>query len=283
MEKIKINQQFGTKWFTFYAHIRPWLACLTSLDIFIGFAQDTDVYFSYWWMLLYFIAGITQLVLSLIVFIKSNGDYKDFVHFVKGVLIFEIINMAYQACVRQYIETSDVEFAIIIGVVILVLGYFLWYRLNIRYFEKRIPEKTPNVINDMCNSISKQHGVFNLNNAPQTYSYCNMPNNEIKSQPEEKIKNARFSNTPYKVQYCRICGEKLLADSIFCSNCGTKVILETEDKVVDEVVKATFESKEKDLEKCDEFECLTCKKTFIVSADEIITTCPYCNTKYKVY
>ncbi|MBE6584385.1 MAG: hypothetical protein E7649_05340 [Ruminococcaceae bacterium] len=33
----------------------------------------------------------------------------------------------------------------------------------------------------------------------------------------------------------------------------------------------------------EEFECLTCKKKFTVSADEDTAECPYCHTKYKVY
>ena len=66
------------------------------------------VYFSYWWMLLYFITGIAQPVLAIMVFAKSEGNYKNFVRFVNGVLIFETISMAYQQGVQRYIKDFEI-------------------------------------------------------------------------------------------------------------------------------------------------------------------------------
>ena len=131
-----MNRQLGTKWFTFYAKVRPWFACITALSVVDDFMQYQEVYTSYWWMMVYFLAALVQPVLCIIVFVKSQGDYEDFVRFVKGVLLFETINMAYGQAVQQYIQNEfDIGVALVVGVIILLLGYFIWYRLNMKYFK----------------------------------------------------------------------------------------------------------------------------------------------------
>ena len=73
MDETKINRQLGTKWFTFYTKIRPWITCITTFAILIDFFQYIDLYTYFWWMLVYFIASITQAILSIVVFFKSKG------------------------------------------------------------------------------------------------------------------------------------------------------------------------------------------------------------------
>ena len=139
MDDLKMNRQLGTKWFTFYTKVRPWLSCLGAIGVLGDFMEYQEVYLSYWWMMIYFLSSIAQSVLSIMVFIKSKEDYEDFVRFVKGVLIFETINISYELSVEQYIQNEFKDgYALLIGVITLVLGYFLWYRLNMKYFQKRI-------------------------------------------------------------------------------------------------------------------------------------------------
>ena len=147
MDNIKMNQQLGTKWFTFYTKIRPWFACFMFLPTLVDFIEYVDTYLTLWWMLLSFAASVAQCVLSIMVFIKSQGDYVEFVRFVKGVLWFETIGMAYQQAVQQYINNDfDFGFALLMFIIMFALAFFLWYRLNIKYFEKRInTAKTPQV------------------------------------------------------------------------------------------------------------------------------------------
>ena len=229
MDDLKMNKQLGTKWFTFYTKVRPWLACLSALGVLSDFLQYTEIYTSFWWLTLYLLASIAQPVLAIIVFVKSQGDYEDFVHFVKGVLIFETINMAYGQAVQQYVQNDfDVSYALVVGVIILVLAYFIWYRLNMKYFKKRI-----NVITNDCLSYDpnrlyecKSCGYTNKDyfvccpecgNNTKQYAYINVEKNEEK--PLEKT----------KVSFCRKCGNKLLEDSQFCNKCGTKVINEEKE------------------------------------------------------
>ncbi len=48
MDNIKMNRQLGTKWFTFYTKVRPWLACLTAITVIADFMQYQEIYTSYW-------------------------------------------------------------------------------------------------------------------------------------------------------------------------------------------------------------------------------------------
>lgn len=196
MDNINMNQQLGTKWFTFYTKVRPFLACLLVITTIVDFIQYPDVYFDYWWLLLSLVAAIVQPILCIIVAVKSNENYIDFVRFVKGVLLFEIINISFQQGVKQYI-TSQFEIipALVIFSIGLSVGYFTWYRLNVKYFEKRILV-TPNFDNGETNN----------------YQQSTSANNAVVEAPEIPQNN-----------FCRNCGNKLIDGSRFCSKCGTKI------------------------------------------------------------
>ena len=139
MYDLNMNKQLGSKWFTFYTKIRPWLVCLSTLTIVVECFQYTDIYVNNWWLLLYFFAGVTQAILGVMVFVKSKGDYLDFVQFVKGVLLFETVCMVYGQGVKQYIQNGyDLGGTLVTVVILFLMVFFLWYRLNMKYFRKRI-------------------------------------------------------------------------------------------------------------------------------------------------
>lgn len=151
MDNTKTSHHLGTKWFTFYTKIRPWLACLMFLPVLVDFVEYSATYLSLWWLLLSFAASVTQCVLSVMVFIKSRGDYVEFVRFVKNVLLFETIAIPYQQGVQQYVNNNfDIGIALVVFVIILILSFFLWYRLNIKYFEKRINVITSTPQGESC-------------------------------------------------------------------------------------------------------------------------------------
>lgn len=204
---LEMNRQLGTKWFTFYTRVRPWFACLTTLTVIVDFLQYMNTYFSNWWLLLHFAASITQAVLSIAVAVKSDDAYADFVKFVKGVLLFETISMAYGQGVQQYIQNGlDLGSAVISFIIVLVISYFVWYRLNVKYFEKRLMQAEDN----------------NIVTAP---NYTE-PAKPVPVKPAVEvtpiITNATASE-PTKICFCRKCGEKLIENSIFCRKCGTKI------------------------------------------------------------
>lgn len=138
MSNIKMNEQYGKKWFVFYARVRPVLACIAALQTIASFLQYADYYMSKFYALLFFASSIAQAVLAILVMKKSFGDYVEFVRFVKGVLLFEVFHIAYQQSVLPLIEYEDWISSIIVFSVVGGLAYLLWYRLNVKYFAKRI-------------------------------------------------------------------------------------------------------------------------------------------------
>lgn len=216
----QMNKQLGTKWFTFYTKVRPWLACLAVFSTLSDFLQYPDVYISRWWLLLFLLGAVAQPILCIIVFAKSQGDYEDFVRFVKGVLIFETINIAYSQAVQQYVNNdSDIGVALVVGVIILLLSYFIWYRLNMKYFKKRINVITNDYLPDDPNRMTecKACGYRNKNYfdaCPQCGKYA---------KQYVYLNQAPIIDTD-KIRFCRKCGEKLIDNSRFCRKCGTEIV-----------------------------------------------------------
>lgn len=265
MDNIKMNSQYGTKWFTFYTKIRPWFACFMFLPTLVDFIEYVDTYLSLWWMLLAFAASAAQCALSIMVFIKSQGDYVEFVRFVKGVLLFETINIAYQQGAQQYINNGfNIGYALLMLIIMLALAYFLWYRLNVKYFNKRINvitndylEDDPNRITQCkscgyqnkdyfdacpkCGKYAKQYIYLNenssadKNNAEDTSSFPDLDIDKMTPQEAaeylvaEQINKMQEQKTQETynenvVRYCTHCGKELAANSNFCAHCGTQVV-----------------------------------------------------------
>lgn len=192
-----MNRQFGTKWFTFYTKVRPCIACLSVFTIVVEFVQDTEAYFSNLWLLSYFVASIMQPILCIIVLIKSFGNYVDFVRLVKVVLLIEPVCIAYQKSLELYvISYVKTRTAVVAFFIIVLIGYFLWYRLNIAYFKERI------------NTVTGGSSVFAAE----------------EERPDIDNEQITILSEPERICFCRKCGEKLLVGSKFCHKCGTEVV-----------------------------------------------------------
>lgn len=227
MSEPKTTKKLGTKWFTFYTKVRPWLACLMTLSLIVDFTQYTDVYVSNWWMLLYFISAIAQPILGIIVFVKSFGNYADFVRFVKVVLFFEIINMAYQQAVQQYLNSNlNIGTACITFVAVYLISYFVWWRLNVKYFEKRINVITGDSLDDDPNRITecKSCGYQDKNYFDACPKCGNYAKKYVYPNGKEEHKAAEIPCETARVRYCTHCGNKLTENDKFCGNCGTHII-----------------------------------------------------------
>lgn len=230
MNDITMNKQLGTKWFTFYTKIRPWLASIMFLTALIDFVQYIDIYMENFYLFLYFLMAIAQVVLAIIVTIKSNENYGDFVEFVKKVLIFETINIPYQQGVKQYLQSGlDFNYALFIFVILLVICYFTWYRLNVKYFEKRLMHEpvleVHSVVTDVNNTQENMPETSNTRMVDTPIVEKQSENNSI-YHPQtdcEQIAMAIPLISQHEISFCRICGSKLLEDSQYCHKCGTKV------------------------------------------------------------
>lgn len=226
MNNINTHERLGTKWFTFYTKVRPWFALLSTFSVLSEFMAYPNVYTTYWWLMVYFLGSILQAVLAIMVFAKSLSYYGEFVDFVKVVLLFETINLSYSLAVRQYISSYfDMGRAFVGGIITLLLGYFVWYRLNIKYFEKRIDY--------MTNSDEAEYieGDFNEEPVPEGgwRCSCGRPHHRYESScvcGKSKLDNLQKSiaeENDGRIPFCRKCGAKITEGALFCSQCGTEI------------------------------------------------------------
>lgn len=193
-----MNRMLGTKWFTFYTKVRPAIAVLASFTVISDFFQYTSVYFYYWWLLLSFLMVIAQLAFCILVAVKSSKDYADFVRFVKGVLLFESFNIAYQQGVQAYSRNMDFVQALLLTAFVFVICYFVWYKLNMKYFTKRLLTNSTNIL--------PAQEIDNVAGKKQEMTTMPIP----------------------RIQYCRHCGAKISGESNFCNICGVRIAEEGE-------------------------------------------------------
>lgn len=214
--QLGMNRELGTAWFTFYTKVRPILAFLIFLASIADFAQHYTIYFSHIGLLIAFVVSITEVVLSVMVAIKSDDDYGTFVRFVKGVLLFECFNIALQISIQQYyeFETTLLE-VIIVACVLGLVSYFLWYRPNIKYFKKRLIQ-LPAVTQTSSSEILPKMNTIQAQ-SPAT------PN------PQPK-KATPVSKLPRK--YCSHCGKGIDPDTKKCTGCGKQYFKGISWKVV---------------------------------------------------
>ena len=193
-----MNKLMGTKWLTFYTKVRPILSGLFLLAVLASFRLNLAIYTKIWWLTLFFAGAVAQFVLCILIAVKSGGDYPHFVRFTRKVLLFETIYTAYQQGVETYVRNFDVISALVVFFVILIALYFIWYRLNVKYFEKRLLPQ-------------RDETSASLGDAPSSGFH------------EGETGTAGESG---QILFCRKCGAKLIANSKFCSRCGTRVLEE---------------------------------------------------------
>ena len=115
--------------------------------------------------------------------------------------------MAYDQGVQTYVRDFDFASAFITSAIVLLFMYLIWYRLNMKYFKKRLK-------NVGIDSTS----VATTSLTPLT---CNETSASVVNTKDAK--ESKISNIPPKINFCRNCGEKLIEGSLFCRNCGTRI------------------------------------------------------------
>lgn len=269
----------GKKWFTFYTRIRPWFAvALAGVSVFCLFViLVVPDYFTYpFWAFLGHSLRIVHAAFCVVIFAKSFGDYFDLVRHIKGLLIFEMIYYPLTNVIDQMVSGESLIVALFIGVIVAVPFYFLWYRLNFKYFDSRLictnppskEEAEHYIQNKAAAKANKEQQEYSVKTAEELLkeysaqankeepaptktipshiclSYDDPkapnPNEGMLFQPQtnkddtldleyvefdydeddeddDEIEEVKTPN------FCHKCGNKLAPDSIFCSNCGTKV------------------------------------------------------------
>lgn len=142
MLNIKMNQRRGWAWFVFYAEIRPFLICISTIRVVAEFLKNLSLYMllsSYRPSLIILpVLSVIEAVLGLMIFKKSRGDYVEFVDFAKRALMCEAALFAIKQGISSYGNHGDLIVGLGVIVFFFIPAYFLWYRLNMKYFVKRI-------------------------------------------------------------------------------------------------------------------------------------------------
>ena len=206
MENITLNRQMGLKWFNFFTKVRPVLAFIGCLFVIISVSMDPQLYLGNFFMLLYVLGYIVQCVLIEITMIKAKEeDYGDFIAFVKKALIYDIIYIAYANGTNYYYNYGWI-YALIIALNVLIVYYFLWYRLNVKYFEKRMIVEGPA-------KTRKTEPKAEDEDLDEEY--------EDEYDDEDYDSDDDLSDEPARC--CYVCGLELDEDDVFCERCGTRV------------------------------------------------------------
>ncbi len=195
-----MNTQMGTKWFTFYTKIRPWFALITMFANILNFMIYTDIYVEHFGLFVGFLGYIANFILCVIAAIKANKDYNSFVRFVKVLLIFEFLFYPIASGIQTYYVNEDLAATIVCIAIFIIISYFLWYRLNIKYFRKRI------ITDDLYTD---------------TYDYGAVDDNNDNRNTETTVQNVS-SEKVSKNRFCRLCGSKIDSETKICSGCGKK-------------------------------------------------------------
>ena len=244
MEKrFGMNQEMGTKWFTFYTKVRPWIACLSLLIPFADFAQYPSVYLSHIGMIISLVANLALVVLCVMVAIKAEENYHTFVRFVNGVLIYETCNSAFQQCIQQYyVNGNGIIEAVVVGALVGVGMFFIWYRPNIKYFRKRLIQQQPSVISNNSPIVAHDQThpshicLSDENETPRKYGNYNVYGSDIALKqdteqpkvdpvlqaPQSKAQHIQTQTPVVKqaVKYCSRCGKVIDPVTKKCRGCG---------------------------------------------------------------
>ena len=257
MKYANMNREMGTKWFVFYTKWRPWISCISIVATIGNFVQQIEIYKTYWWLSLSLVVALVQTALLFAVMVKAEGDYRRFVPFVKKVLFFETMAIAYNQGVQSYINSSfNIAEALFVSGVVLLLLFLLWYRLNIKYFEKRVipdkiavegehfEEKKKTIINDTEAHFKEQSNDtsemrFSLSpegEIPRTYGNYNVYGSDMMLDsvgisheeqavtttidPQEKSPQILTPATKRRTRYCSRCGNLVDPDTKKCTGCG---------------------------------------------------------------
>ena len=216
MDNITLNKQMGLKWFNFFTKVRPVLHFISCFFILIAVSMDPQLYLGNIFMLAYVIGTVVQCILVEISTIKAKEEnYGKFVEFVKKALVYEVIFSSYAAAAQTYfIANSNLIYALITAVENLLILYFVWYRLNVKYFEKRMLVVTP--VKTRMRVASAESVETEVLDADD---YYDDDDDDLDYDDDDDD----YMPSSSSGRRCYVCGLELDDGDVFCERCGTRV------------------------------------------------------------
>lgn len=138
-DKYGPNKEMKNGWLIFYTKIKPWFSILFGIIwawLYIPINLDL---FSIWWIAGYCTLPILPAVISLLCLIFSGINYKKYINIVKVCLFSELFVVAFLSTIdiMQFLWKYSL-YGLGWFVIVFLVGYPTWYKLNVRYFENRI-------------------------------------------------------------------------------------------------------------------------------------------------
>ena len=169
---IVIPRQLGMKWFMFFARILPCIICSLEATGHLLILCNLKQTLSNPAVLFDIPCSLALVALQTLLFVKSFKDFAAFVKFTPIALVgYVFLLILRELIVTDFSSPSNAITTIFVVVILGLLGYFLWYRLNMRYFNKRLYVYFPlemNINNSLrCFSVDRLLAI--LNQCPGTH------------------------------------------------------------------------------------------------------------------
>ena len=147
MNTLSAHDPLGMKWYTFYTKVRPWIllvvfllsiptygeSLVTLMDIsLVGTSVAIPV-------VIYVIADVAYIIANIVLLFKTREESQEMLFaFIRGLLIFELFFFSYTSMLTSSLNSQNIATCLFVLLFNLLLFYFVWYRLNIKYFKKRL-------------------------------------------------------------------------------------------------------------------------------------------------
>lgn len=253
MSNMTDRNSLGMKWYTFYVKVRPWiglafflLSAFTYGETFLTLMNTNLVGAAFAIPTIIYVASyVAYTIANLVLFFKERNESGEaLLGFIKGLLIFEVFYIPYGSILGQYYEGQSIIVSIIVLLIMMALCYFVWYRLNIKYFRKRLAPWELN--STMTGTVSEapkitETGTYSLSHAnevPKQYGSWNVMGSDLKLEKSDAVEvpetpagpdpkhqeipvvtKAVEQRTSY-AKYCPKCGNGIDPASKVCTGCG---------------------------------------------------------------
>ena len=213
------EKELGMGWFKFFTKWRPWITfSFTILLVINATGYYHDVYLGNIFGIISFIGSIVETIFGLILFFKVKNNNDNIFNLIKGILAFEVGFFTYQVIIGNSYE--DITHLTIMSIITAVIYYFLWYKTNMKYFDKRLNvKKEKKEINSEQNNITiNDKTVKEINLSDPNEVVIRDRSNSFNVYSED----IRLHNDTDK-KYCTNCGKNIEDFWSFCNHCGYKL------------------------------------------------------------
>lgn len=166
-DKYGPNKEMKNGWLNFYTKVKPWFSILFGVVWAMIYIPSNIHQLYVWWIAGYCTIPVLPAVISFLCLILSGTNYKKYVKLVKVSLFVDLFAISFLMSVDMMnILWKYRHLAVGWFILMFLVGYPLWYKRNVKYFEARVvdPEAEDRV---MQNDFYKKVDGINKRNAAE--------------------------------------------------------------------------------------------------------------------